>query len=110
MAPSALIATEAKIPLTLDDVGLIKGAVKSSQVHVTIDNHSPTGIVTETLRQHVERIDHNFCDAGDEDAFFVADLGEVYRQHLRWKLNLKRVKPFYGRISRMRGISASRWS
>jgi ornithine decarboxylase len=26
----------------------------------------------------------------------VADLGEVYRQHLRWKLNLPRVRPFYG--------------
>jgi ornithine decarboxylase len=26
----------------------------------------------------------------------VADLGDVYRQHLRWKLNLPRVKPFYG--------------
>jgi hypothetical protein len=27
----------------------------------------------------------------------VADLGEVYRQHLRWKRNLPRVKPFYGK-------------
>jgi ornithine decarboxylase len=30
----------------------------------------------------------------------VADLGEVYRQHLRWKLNLPRVKPFYGTTHR----------
>jgi ornithine decarboxylase len=34
---------------------------------------------------------------GEEDAFFVADLGEVYRQHLRWKKNLGRVKPHYGK-------------
>jgi hypothetical protein len=27
----------------------------------------------------------------------VADMGEIYRQHLRWKMNLGRVKPFYGR-------------
>jgi hypothetical protein len=27
----------------------------------------------------------------------VADLGEVYRQHLRWKRNLPRIKPFYGK-------------
>ena len=31
-----------------------------------------------------------------EKAFFVADLGEVYRQHLRWKLSLPEVQPFYG--------------
>ena len=33
-----------------------------------------------------------------EDAFYVADMGEVYRQHLRWKMNLARVKPFYGML------------
>lgn len=42
-------------------------------------------------------IDHENCEPGDEDTFFVADLGEVYRQHMRWKLNLPRVRPFYGK-------------
>lgn len=31
-----------------------------------------------------------------ENAFFVADLGEVYRQHLRWKSLLPRIEPFFG--------------
>ena len=31
-----------------------------------------------------------------EAAFFVADLGHVYRQHLRWKRCLPNVTPFYG--------------
>ncbi|KAK5660160.1 hypothetical protein OQA88_13629 [Cercophora sp. LCS_1] len=52
-------------------------------------------LIGNALRQRVESIDHEFCEPGDEDTFFVADLGEVYRQHLRWKLNLPRVKPFY---------------
>lgn len=30
-----------------------------------------------------------------EYSFFIADLGEVYRQFLRWKRNLPRVEPFY---------------
>ena len=47
------------------------------------------------LMERVEIIDHESCDAGDEDTFFVADLGEVYRQHIRWKVNLPRVKPHY---------------
>jgi ornithine decarboxylase len=34
-----------------------------------------------------------------EAAFFVADLGEVYRQHLRWKKCLPNVTPFYGTLS-----------
>lgn len=54
-------------------------------------------LIGNALRQRVESIDHESCEAGEEDTFFVADLGEVYRQHLRWKLNLPRVKPFYGK-------------
>ena len=53
--------------------------------------------VFDVLRQHVAKIDVNSCQPGEEDAFYVADLGEVYRQHLRWKMNLRRVKPFYGK-------------
>lgn len=56
-------------------------------------------LIGNALRERVESIDHEYCEPGDEDTFFVADLGEVYRQHLRWKLNLPRVKPFYGKIS-----------
>lgn len=53
-------------------------------------------LIGDALRDRVENIDSEFCEPGEEDTFFVADLGEVYRQHLRWKLNLPRVKPFYG--------------
>ncbi|KAL2119434.1 hypothetical protein VTJ04DRAFT_6395 [Mycothermus thermophilus] len=52
-------------------------------------------LIGQALRERVESVDHDFCEPGEEDTFFVADLGEVYRQHLRWKLNLPRVKPFY---------------
>lgn len=57
---------------------------------------SPKELIGAALRARVESIDHEFCEPGDEDTFFVADLGEVYRQHMRWKLNLPRVRPFYG--------------
>ncbi|TPX06924.1 uncharacterized protein E0L32_011148 [Thyridium curvatum] len=56
---------------------------------------TPKQMIGEALRHRVENIDHEFCEPGDEDTFFVADLGEVYRQHMRWKLNLPRVRPFY---------------
>ncbi|MBN3270385.1 DCOR1 decarboxylase, partial [Polyodon spathula] len=36
------------------------------------------------------------CTAqGDEDAFFVADLGDIVKKHLRWTTALPRVHPFY---------------
>ncbi|KXJ93330.1 ornithine decarboxylase [Microdochium bolleyi] len=52
-------------------------------------------MIGDALRERVESIDHETCEPGDEDTFFVGDLGEVYRQHMRWKKNLPRVKPFY---------------
>ena len=36
-----------------------------------------------------------------EKAFFVADLSQVYRQHLRWKACLPEVIPFYGKSAQL---------
>lgn len=55
-------------------------------------------MIGEALHRRVEAVDHELCEPGDEDTFFVADLGDVYRQHMRWKKNLPRVKPFYGML------------
>jgi len=74
MAPSALVST----------------------YHDGRENLTGRMLVAKALRARIESIDHDVCEAGGEDAFFVADLGEVYRQHLRWKLNLPRIEPFYG--------------
>ncbi|KAF3181376.1 hypothetical protein TWF751_009324 [Orbilia oligospora] len=52
-------------------------------------------LISNALARRVSSINVDNCEAGGEDAFFVADLGEVYRQHLRWKLNLPRIEPFY---------------
>lgn len=59
---------------------------------------SATKLVGEALRERVSTVHHEVCDPGEEDPFFVADLGEVYRQQLRWKMKLARVKPFYGML------------
>lgn len=53
-------------------------------------------LAKDALKRRVESINTDICEAGQEDAFFVADMGEVYRQHLRWKMKLNRVKPHYG--------------
>ncbi|KAI9775303.1 MAG: Ornithine decarboxylase [Geoglossum umbratile] len=97
MAPSPITSTqtgsfEIAVPVALPRVPPISR--KDIKIHWD-GSRTPRQLVGDTFRNRVEGIDHDRCDAGDEDAFFVADLGEVYRQHIRWKMNLKRVKPFY---------------
>jgi len=52
-------------------------------------------MIGAALQKHIRGIDPHQCEVGAEDAFFVADVGEVYRQHLRWKKNLGRVTPHF---------------
>ena len=98
MAPSATTCTETITPFTLS-------GAKSVQEFDLIERvrhdefQKPKRLIGNALRERIERVDHEICEAGDEDAFFVADLGEVYRQHVRWKANLKRIRPFYGTVS-----------
>lgn len=66
------------------------------QHHLRHGLASPKQLIGEALRQRIESVDVDHCQPGEEDTFFVADLGEVYRQYQRWKLNLPRVRPFYG--------------
>ena len=54
-----------------------------------------SGSVSEQLRKVLTQINLDECAANGENAFFVADLAEVYRQHLRWMRELPRVVPFY---------------
>jgi ornithine decarboxylase len=58
-------------------------------------------LVMDVLKKRAAEVDVDRCEAGEEDAFYVADMGEVYRQHMRWKMNLGRVKPFYGKFRRV---------
>lgn len=52
-------------------------------------------LIGAALQSHIQNIDTDDCEPGAEDAFFVADLGEVYRQHKRWQKHLPRVTPHY---------------
>lgn len=57
---------------------------------------NPRAMILDELKRRVAQVDMAGCEPGEEDAFYVADMGEIYRQHMRWKMNLSRVKPFYG--------------
>ena len=94
MAPSATTTTQQYASIDINE--------KSLRVNCTTHAHGKEygkTLTKDALKGRIEAIDTDTCAAGDEDAFFVADMGEVYRQHLRWKMNLKRVKPHYGTFS-----------
>jgi len=95
MAPSAITITEEYPQLSLKAIA----PVEDKLAITAVDRHGSNGakdMIADALKQRLGNIDQDACEPGEEDAFFVADMGEVYRQHLRWKLNLKRVKPHYG--------------
>ena len=69
---------------------------KRSYIELNNGVTTPKQLIGNALKERVQSIYYETCEAGEEDTFFVADLGEVYRQHMRWKKNLPRVKPFYG--------------
>ncbi|SCV74950.1 BQ2448_7979 [Microbotryum intermedium] len=55
-----------------------------------------SGSFIENFRQALLDIDIDECDAHGENAFFVCDLGQVYKQHQRWMKELgARVQPFF---------------
>ncbi|EXJ81360.1 ornithine decarboxylase [Capronia epimyces CBS 606.96] len=93
MAPSA-IAIDDKETTVLNDskVELIDN---NHGVESDVTGFASKALIQKVLKEQIARVDVDTCEPGEEDAFYVADLGEVYRQHLRWKLNLGRVKPFY---------------
>ncbi|KAL5624580.1 hypothetical protein BROUX41_004640 [Berkeleyomyces rouxiae] len=76
--------------------GFGDAAIPSPYNYVAPDHRTTSKqLINAALTERVLRVDPENCEAGEEDTFFVADLGEVYRQHMRWKRNLPRVKPFY---------------
>ncbi|MCJ1276719.1 hypothetical protein MMC21_004526 [Puttea exsequens] len=89
MAPSPTTVTQ--------DYGSSENDEKFVKTHQNSNHGEELGrhLTRDVLNARIKNVDTDNCAAGEEDAFFVADLGEVYRQHLRWKMNLKRVKPHY---------------
>ncbi|KXT04170.1 hypothetical protein AC578_67 [Pseudocercospora eumusae] len=78
---------------------------KSSHAYKDAVPHSPSSSVTRSaaiheaveaaMQQQIAASGHLTCEEEGDEAFFVADLGEVYRQHVRWKQHLPRIKPYF---------------
>lgn len=95
MAPSAIL-THHQETINFDKVNCIGNHHGDHESDATGTGPASKTLVQKVMKEQIARVDVDTCEPGEEDAFYVADMGEVYRQHLRWKMNLARVKPFYG--------------
>ena len=59
-----------------------------------------TRSVKQVIEEKLDAMSAQKWELDQENAFFVGDLGEVYRQHLRWKAALPRIEPFFGKSKR----------
>ena len=59
-----------------------------------------SGSISSAFKLALDEINLDECDAHGENALFVCDLAEVYRQALRWQAELgDRVEAFFGQSS-----------
>ena len=88
MAPTATLHTENIAINTYHDL-----PPKS----VSMEGVVAKQMIFNIMGSRVAAIDLDSCRGGDDDAFIVADMGDVYRKHMDWKTHLGRVKPHYGK-------------
>lgn len=64
-------------------------------IHIpTCRTSSPADLIDLAIESHISRVEKR--SIGGDDPFFVADLGQIARQHRRWTQNMPGIRPFYG--------------
>ncbi|PKI82872.1 ornithine decarboxylase [Malassezia vespertilionis] len=53
------------------------------------------GSTSQQFKAALDAIDVDACEVDGENAFFVADLAQIYRQYTRWRRELPHIVPFY---------------
>lgn len=96
------------LPITLSLLGRIYAAIMDllpAQQELIIPEKipliakpTPDQLVDLAIESQISHITKRAVVGGDE-SFFVADLGQVIRQHRRWMKSLPGVQPYYGMIS-----------
>ncbi|KAK6466000.1 ornithine decarboxylase [Scheffersomyces coipomensis] len=89
MAPTAQILDETNI---VSSSPIAQKAINPSGFK---KSNNKTKLINDALINHISDIDHEVCEAGEEDSFFVCDLGEVSRSFQTWKQRLPQVHPHY---------------
>ncbi|KAK4048835.1 Ornithine decarboxylase [Microbotryomycetes sp. JL221] len=92
-------AYEDNMSRSIKYTAVIDGSTKPIRAVQQVDTlpQVHTGTITDNFKTALQDIDLEECEAHGDNAFFVCDLAEVYRQHVRWMRELgHRVQPFFG--------------
>lgn len=52
-------------------------------------------LIFNALKERIDAINEETCEPGDENSFFVCDLGEIRRLYKNWQTQLPGIQPFY---------------
>lgn len=88
------------IPTTIPTTVPIQQAIQSlflQRIPPSLEYPSPTPeeLIDLAIKTNITRANKLSLQGGDAP-FFVADLGQVTRQHHRWMRNLPTIQPYYG--------------
>ncbi|CEP61601.1 ornithine decarboxylase SPE1 LALA0_S03e06590g [Lachancea lanzarotensis] len=73
----------------------LDGAKVPAATNSSLGGTKAHSLVFEALQNRVNSVNQDVCEAGDENSFFVCDLGELQRLYAHWHAKLPRVHPFY---------------
>ena len=82
-------------------------AVTGKVIHGGYRNLPPDELVDLAIESHIARIVKRSLVGGDE-SFFIADLGQIIRQHRRWTQSMPGIRPYYGITLPFYYVSCSR--
>ena len=74
---------------------VLSEVVTGKVIHGGFRNLPPDELVDLAIESHIARIVKRSLVGGDE-SFFIADLGQIIRQHRRWTQNMPGIRPYYG--------------
>ncbi|CCE61874.1 hypothetical protein TPHA_0B02020 [Tetrapisispora phaffii CBS 4417] len=58
--------------------------------------HEPAhDLIFKALKTRIESINQETCEPGEENSFFICDLGELEKLYINWQKELPMVKPYY---------------
>ena len=73
-----------------------EAATTGKIIHATGYRNLPLDeLVDLAIESHIARVVKRSVVGGDE-SFFIADLGQILRQHRRWTQHMPAIRPYYG--------------
>ena len=78
MTPTAI---ETTTTYKNDDLTKVKSVITTQRVDNIIKHGSISSdhFVDKALKERIDSVDANICAPGEEDPFYVADIGRIYR-------------------------------